>query len=137
MNRIANARRTFKTRTIALAASVMLVSLIPSLVSASAPAALVDTQAPTAPANLKFTSGNSTSISMKWDASSDNVGVVAYEIYRTNYGVLAGVVSGSTLNFTDVGLTPGTPYSYSVKAVDAAGNRSAWSNPIGITLPNS
>ncbi|WP_246183132.1 fibronectin type III domain-containing protein [Paenibacillus methanolicus] len=137
MNRLANIRQSLKTRTVALAAGVMLASLIPSLVSASSTAALVDTQAPTAPTNLKFTSGNSTSLSMKWEAASDNVGVVAYEIYRTNYGVLAGVVSGSTLTFTDTGLNPGTPYSYSVKAVDADGNRSGWSNPIGITLPNS
>lgn len=116
-------------------AGALLISLVPPIVSATGTSSIGDTLAPTAPSNLTFTSGNSTSLSMKWNASSDNYGVVAYEIYRTNYGILAGVVSGTTYTFTDTGLTPGTPYSYSVKAVDAAGNKSNYSNPIGITLP--
>ncbi|MCY9531698.1 MULTISPECIES: lytic polysaccharide monooxygenase [Paenibacillus] len=92
-----------------------------------------DNQAPTAPANLAVTATTATSVSLKWDASSDNVGVTGYNVYNGNS--LVGNVSGSTLTYTVSGLTSNTAYTFSVKAVDAAGNQSAASNVVSVTTP--
>jgi len=90
-----------------------------------------DTQAPTAPANLTSPSKTATSVSLSWSASTDNVGVTGYRIYRGS--TLAGTVSGSTLSYNVTGLTANTAYTFTVKAVDAAGNESAASNAVGVT----
>ncbi|MBH5317695.1 fibronectin type III domain-containing protein [Paenibacillus sp. GSMTC-2017] len=132
MKRLLNARKSLKRKAIImLTVGALIGSVVPSLVSATG----ADTQAPTAPTGLQFITGNSTSISFHWNAATDNVGVVAYQVYRSNFGILVGTVPSTTLTFTDTGLTPGTPYSYSVRAVDAAGNISPYSHPIGIKLP--
>lgn len=89
-----------------------------------------DTQAPTAPGNLNASGITSSSITLQWTASTDNVGVTEYVIYQGTATV--GSVSGSTLTFTHTGLTPDTTYSYSVKAKDAAGNVSPSSNMISV-----
>jgi chitodextrinase len=80
-----------------------------------------DTQAPTAPTNLSSTAQTTSSITLAWSASSDNVGVTAYDVYRG--GALAGSVSSTS--FDDSGLQPDTAYTYTVQARDAAGNVSA------------
>ncbi|QMV40329.1 carbohydrate binding domain-containing protein [Cohnella cholangitidis] len=87
-------------------------------------APIVDTQAPTVPTNVETQTVLATSISISWGASTDNVGVTGYEVFRN--GTLVGTATGTT--FTDTGLTPNTTYSYTVKGVDAAGNRSAESS---------
>ena len=61
-------------------------------------------------------------MSIGWTASSDNVGVVGYVVQRN--GALAGTTT-SALTLTDQGLAAGTAFSYTVQAVDAAGNVSA------------
>ncbi|MER6466580.1 endo alpha-1,4 polygalactosaminidase [Streptomyces sp. NPDC001228] len=85
-----------------------------------------DTQAPSAPTGLKATTSTSSSISLSWSASTDNVGVSGYDVYRN--GQKVGSATGTT--YTDSGLTASTTYQYSVKAKDAAGNTSAASNTI-------
>lgn len=80
-----------------------------------------DTQAPTAPSGVRVTSTTSTSAALAWTAATDNVGVTGYRIFRN--GTQVGTTQGTT--FTDTALTPGTQYSYTVKAIDAAGNLSA------------
>ncbi|MGX4583138.1 fibronectin type III domain-containing protein [Paenibacillus chitinolyticus] len=97
----------------------------------------VDNQAPTAPTGLKVSgTTTSTSITVAWNPSTDNVGVTGYDIYRD--AALVGSVSGSTLTYTNTGLTPNTAYSYTVKAKDAAGNVSAASSALSVTtLPTS
>lgn len=96
----------------------------PFTVSTKATAA--DKEAPTVPAQVKSGSQTETSITLAWNASSDNVGVVEYEVYRN------GQLAGSTLqpSFVDNGLTPDTKYRYTVIAIDGAGNRSAASLPV-------
>jgi len=98
------------------------IMLLARLMSASAS---TDTSAPTAPANLTVTSSTSTSITLGWNAATDNVGVTAYELYNG-----ANVVNGniSSTSYTVSGLTCATAYSFQVKAKDAAGNISAASN---------
>jgi chitodextrinase len=88
-----------------------------------------DTQAPTAPTNLAASSPNSTRVDLTWNASSDNIAVTGYEIFRN--GTLITTTSGTT--FADTPVTAGTSYTYQVRAIDAAGNRSAFSNSVPIT----
>jgi endoglucanase Acf2/chitodextrinase len=88
-----------------------------------------DTQAPTAPAGLNSPSKSSSSVTLSWNASTDNVGVAGYRIYRGG----AGVATSSNTNFTDTGLSAGTSYSYTVRAFDAAGNESSASNNVTVT----
>ena len=88
-----------------------------------------DTQTPTAPTSLASTSKTSTSISLSWNASTDNVAVTGYDVYANS--VLKTTVSGLTATIT--GLTASTSYSIYVKAKDAAGNSSASSSTIAVT----
>ncbi|WP_422657702.1 lytic polysaccharide monooxygenase [Paenibacillus sp. EC2-1] len=91
----------------------------------------VDNQAPTVPGALTSTATTSSSTSLSWNASTDNVGVTGYKIYKG--ASLVTTVSASTLNYTVTGLTANTAYTFSVKAVDAAGNESAASNIVNVT----
>ncbi|WP_342428990.1 cellulase family glycosylhydrolase [Paenibacillus sp. FSL L8-0158] len=88
-----------------------------------------DTTAPTAPANLKSFSKTNTSVSLVWDASTDDVGVTSYDVYN---GTIL-VDSTDTTSYTVTGLTANTTYSFTVKARDAAGNVSTASNIINVT----
>ncbi|WP_282940085.1 S-layer homology domain-containing protein [Paenibacillus sp. RC67] len=85
-----------------------------------------DTQAPTSPTNLKATAASSSQINLSWTASTDNVIVRAYNIYRN--GTLVG--TSTTTSYSDKGLTAETAYSYTVKAKDAAGNISEASSTV-------
>lgn len=84
-----------------------------------------DTEAPAAPANLKGTANDLTSMSLGWTASTDNIGITNYKVYRN--GVVAQDV-GAVTTFTDSGLVQNTVYDYKVVAYDAAGNASSFSN---------
>ncbi|MCG8701701.1 MAG: M6 family metalloprotease domain-containing protein, partial [Bacteroidales bacterium] len=92
-----------------------------------------DTQAPTKPSNLKSSNVTSSSLSLSWNASSDNVGVKSYSVYQNNKKVKS--VSGTSTSIS--GLTASTSYSYYVKAADAAGNISGASNTINVTTKPS
>jgi chitodextrinase len=91
-----------------------------------------DTTAPSVPTNLSGTS-TSSSVTLSWSASTDNVGVASYRVMRN--GVSVGTVTGTT--FTNSGLAASTTYSYTVSAVDAAGNRSAESATRQVTTSAS
>jgi chitodextrinase len=80
-----------------------------------------DTQAPTAPSGFSTSGATQNSISLRWNASSDNVGVAGYTVYK------GATAAGSTasLSYTLTGLTCGTSYALAVDAYDAASNRSA------------
>ena len=92
-----------------------------------------DTQAPTAPGSLSSSNISQTSVTLSWTASTDNVGVTGYDIYRNN--ALLTSTTGTSYNVT--GLTASTTYSFYVKAKDAAGNISAASNTINVTTLNN
>ena len=83
----------------------------------------VDSQAPSAPTGLAATAWTATSVTLGWSASTDNVGVAGYDIYRGDQ-LVTSVPSTST-SYTVTGLTASTTYAFTVKARDAAGNRSA------------
>jgi hypothetical protein len=86
-----------------------------------------DTQPPTAPTNLAYTQPASGQIKLTWGASTDNVGVTGYDVYRN--GSLATTVGGTTLTYTDSQPDTAT-VSYYVKAHDAATNQSTASNTV-------
>lgn len=93
--------------------------------------ASADTTPPTTPANLSSTSHTDTTISLSWNASTDNVGVTSYPIYVN--GALSASPSGSSTTFTLTGLTKETAYSIQIAAADAAGNQSPLSTAIQVT----
>ena len=79
-----------------------------------------DTQAPSAPTGVVASSRTATSIALIWNASTDNVGVVGYGLYRA----YAATSSSSSTTGIFSGLTCNTNYTLAVDAYDAAGNRS-------------
>lgn len=88
-----------------------------------------DTQAPSAPTNLAASNITTNSLTLNWNASTDNVGVTGYDVYSN--GTMIGTVTSTSANVT--GLTPATAYSFYVRAKDAAGNISSNSNTLNVT----
>jgi hypothetical protein len=81
-----------------------------------------DATKPTTPGGLSRAAATTSTITLAWRASTDNVGVVGYGAYRGATRV-ANVTSGTSYRFT--GLTCGKSYALGVEAYDAAGNTSA------------
>ena len=97
-----------------------------------------DTTPPTAPTNLTATAASTTQINLSWTASTDNVGVTGYKVERCSGAGCANFVqiaTPTTTTFSDTGLTASTSYSYRVRANDAAGNNSAYSNTATASTP--
>ncbi|MFD7458699.1 MULTISPECIES: cellulase family glycosylhydrolase [unclassified Streptomyces] len=94
-----------------------------------------DTQAPTAPTGLTGTAKTSTSVSLSWTASTDDVRVTGYDVFRGTEKVNAAPVTGTA--YTDTGLSPSTAYGYTVRARDAAGNVSAPSATLNVTTESA
>jgi len=92
-----------------------------------------DTTPPSVPAGLTATSGSS-SVALSWNASSDNVGVAGYAVYRN--GAALATVGASTLSYTDTAVSSVTQYTYAIDAFDAAGNHSAQSASVSLTTPD-
>jgi chitodextrinase/endonuclease I len=88
-----------------------------------------DTEAPTAPSSLSASNITETTLSLSWNASTDNVGVTEYEVFQG--GSLIGTATNTSFNVT--GLTVVTSYSFTVQAKDAAGNISGNSNTANAT----
>jgi hypothetical protein len=93
------------------AGNISALSNIAQITTPSSP----DTSPPSAPTGLTAVAVSSSQINLSWSASSDNVGVVAYDVYRN--GVKIG--SPSTTSFGDSGLAASTTYSYYIVARDA------------------
>jgi chitodextrinase len=83
---------------------------------------------------LNATAISATQVDLSWNASSDNMGVTGYTIYRD--GVELTGVSGSTLTFSDTGVSAATSYTYTVDAFDQAGNHSVQSAPVTVSTPD-
>jgi chitodextrinase len=93
---------------------------------------LADTQAPTVPGTLAGSAASPTRVNLTWGASTDNVGVTNYEVYRNGL-LLAG--PGNVTSYADTTTVASTTYQYTVRAVDAVGNRSGESNTLTVTTP--
>ena len=88
-----------------------------------------DTDAPTVPTNLVVTGVTTTTVGLSWTASTDNVGVTAYDVYQGTNNL--GEVSATATDIT--GLVEGTTYQFTVRAKDQAGNISGDSNSVSAT----
>jgi chitodextrinase len=84
---------------------------------------------PTAPGNLTVTGKTTTTVSLSWTASSDDTGVVGYDVRQGS----AVVGSPGGTSYTVTGLSPNTSYTFSVVARDNAGNLSSPSNAVTVT----
>jgi glucose/arabinose dehydrogenase len=104
-------------------------------VSITPPQCAPDTQPPTAPTQLTG-SASGTTVTLRWTASTDNIGVRAYDIYRNNAKV--GTITGTattppTATFIDSALAASTSYQYYVVARDGQANVSPHSNTVAVT----
>ncbi|MBM1152257.1 fibronectin type III domain-containing protein [Enterococcus durans] len=87
-----------------------------------------DTEKPSKQTNLTGTTTHST-VSINWTPSTDNVRVSHYNIYQDNQFI----GTSTNASYTVTNLTPETQYSFSIEAVDAAGNRSLRSDVLMMT----
>ncbi|MGW7311599.1 fibronectin type III domain-containing protein, partial [Streptomyces sp. NPDC054835] len=90
-----------------------------------------DPNPPTAPAALRSTATTASSVSLAWNASADDKGVVGYDVYRD--GTLVRTVQGTATTATVSGLGPANRYTFTVRARDAADNASPPSNALAVT----
>ena len=86
---------------------------------------ILDLTAPSTPTPTSFqaTTISTSQINLSWNASSDNIGVTGYRIYRDG----TQIATTSNTTYQDTGLSSSTTYSYTVSAYDAAGNESSQS----------
>jgi chitodextrinase len=82
-----------------------------------------DTQAPTVPQGLIATAVNAGRVDLTWNASTDNVGVAGYQVFRND----VPLTTTAATNHSDITAQPSTLYAYSVAAFDATGNDSTTS----------
>jgi glucose/arabinose dehydrogenase len=94
-----------------------------------------DTTPPTPPGTPTLVSDTSSSITVAWTASTDNVGVTGYDVFHD--GQLCQTVSGTTLTGSCTNLSPNTQYGMFINALDAAGNISQASGTLLVTTPPS
>ncbi|MFD4814839.1 discoidin domain-containing protein, partial [Streptomyces sp. NPDC058418] len=94
--------------------------------------AVTDTKAPTAPGTPAATTDFPTVADLSWTASTDNTGVTGYSVYRD--GKLVSATGKTSVRLS--GLTAGQTYTVRITARDAAGNESAPSTELKVTLPS-
>ena len=92
---------------------------------------LPDSQAPTSPTNLTSSIITQTSFTLKWSASSDNIAVSGYDVYRNTVKLNSSQITTTSYNVTS--LSPATTYNFYVVARDAFGNQSVPSNTLDVT----
>ena len=90
-----------------------------------------DTEPPTAPTNLTAALVGTSQIDLAWTASTDNIGVLGYKIYRN--GSL--LTTNATTSYSNTGLSSGDTFTYQVSAYDSHDNESAKSNSASATTP--
>jgi chitodextrinase len=122
--------RKVVVRRAAGAALMLVLGLI--VVGSAGAAAVRDRTPPTAPTDLRVTSLTHTSVTLAWNASTDNSGSVSYAVSKD--GQSFTVPSGRT-TYTIDWLSPGRTYSFAVTATDRALNQSQPSNTVTVTTP--
>ena len=101
----------------------------PNYYGSSACDGLADAQAPSIPVNVKASTISSNQINLTWSASTDNVGVSGYKVYRGSSLITTAIPT----NYADTGLTAATPYTYRISVFDEAGNVSGQSTAVTAT----
>lgn len=111
------------------------VSAATEFITGGTPPPTGDTQPPTMPMGLTASATGATRVDLAWQASSDDVGVAGYTIYRG--GAELATVAGTRTTFADVTAQPATTYAYAVDSFDASGKRSSPSDPAEVTTPDA
>ena len=115
-------------------------NLSPYSNTASATTPTPDTQPPTQPGTLTANAASASEVDLSWGASTDNVGVTGYQVERcqgagcSNFAQIA-TTTGTGTSYKDTSVVASTSYSYRVRATDAAGNLSPYSNTASATTP--
>lgn len=102
--------------------------------------ALPDTQAPTIPTGVSATAVSSSQINLSWSAATDNVGVTQYQIERCQGSSCANfsqIATSLLPSYANINLLANTTYRYRLRAADAAGNLSGYSNIVNATTHSS
>ena len=90
-----------------------------------------DNVPPSTPQNLSFVLNPDDTVDLSWDASTDNIGVTEYLVFRN--GVVIANVDGAETTFLVTGLAAGSHW-FQVRAVDAAGNESFKTPPVRVDV---
>lgn len=101
--------------------------------SAQTTSVIVDNTPPSTPGAPAATSVQQNQLSLSWPAATDAISLAGYRISRN--GTIVATTANSS--YTDTGLAPNTGYTYTVTAVDTAGNSSPASPPLTVTTPSS
>ncbi|MGW1814899.1 fibronectin type III domain-containing protein [Streptomyces sp. NPDC002125] len=105
---------------------------VPVTTPAAAPA---DEEPPTGPTKLRGTADSGRTVSLSWGGSTDDVGVTSYDIYQEDSRIHS--VPGTRTTARIGGLRPGTVYTFTVRARDAADRSSPDSNALDLTTPSA
>jgi PQQ-dependent dehydrogenase (s-GDH family) len=90
-----------------------------------------DTQAPTAPGNITTSGIGQAVVTLTWGTASDDVDVKGYDVFQNGVKINTALVAG--LSYRVTGLTPGNTHTFTIKAIDPAGNISVASAPRNVT----
>jgi len=125
--------RKVKILLLVLTIAMIFIEVISLLASRAKP----DTISPKTPTNLRAAAVTKNSVSLTWNPSTDNVGVVDYNIYQDNVSNILTLGKSTTNTFSVSGLIPAKAYKFFVRAKDAAGNLSKNSEALIITTLNT
>ena len=121
-------------RTAALAGTALVLALVlTASAAAKRPPAPGDKVAPTTPTNLHITASSDTSVSLAWNASTDNSTNWWYCVQANGASCIR--VDPPQTTYTRANLAPGSTTTFTVYAIDASGNRSETSNAVTYTVP--
>ena len=118
-------------RNVAWGATLLVAALVVTSVAAAGPPR--DRTPPTKPTNLRITASGPTSVTLAWNPSTDNSSSWWYCVQNGGAGCFR--VDPPRTTFTHPKLWPGVTYTFSVVALDSAGNRSPVSNSVTFTTP--
>ncbi|WP_433650431.1 fibronectin type III domain-containing protein [Micromonospora zamorensis] len=124
--------RGVRSRAAALAACALAATLVAA--GATPAYAADDTERPTAPGPITVVAVDTTSVELTWAASTDNVGVVRYPV-GVRFEDFGSQYSTDTNSIRITGLRPSRTYTFSVWALDAAGNSSLSNPTLRLTMP--
>jgi chitodextrinase len=117
------------------ASAVGLLLLAAVVLASTAGAARRDRTPPTTPTNLRITATTDTTVTLAWNPSTDNSGNFSYRVTERGINEYTVAVPQTRTTTTFTRLWPERTYTYTVYAVDAAGNRSGNSNTVTHTVP--
>jgi chitodextrinase len=112
--------------------SVLIPAVLLAVIGAAPALAARDRTPPTKPANLRVTAVTPHNVTLAWNPSADDSGILSYRLWAS-YGYTFTV--DQTQTTFSLGAVPGTTYSFVVHAVDGSGNKSAASNTLSVSTP--